>query len=144
MPETECGRGLFGGLCCSLVGLCRVGGNHLVGFVQNVFQERTCVFEPLLFGEGIVAENAVPPGVLCMPASGKVLFAPQVVKAEFDFGATLQAVADFINLAEEVASVYIFLDVVGIVEKWRASCESDLHGCTAFRFLFAMRACSIR
>ena len=47
-----------------------------------------------------------------MPTGGEVFFGPQVVKVEFDFGAPLQAVADFINLAEEVACVYICLDVV--------------------------------
>ena len=115
MAEAERRGGLFRGLLtCGFVCFGCVGGNHLVGFIQNVFQERASVVEPLFLGEGIVAQYAVPPGVLRMPAGGEVFFGPQVVKVEFDFGAPLQAVADFINLAEEVACVYILLDVVGV------------------------------
>ena len=99
MPEAKRCCCLFDRLCGSLVGLCRVDGNYLVGFVQNVFQERSSIFKALLFGEGIVSENAVPPGILRTPAFVKIVGSPQIVKAEFDFGAALQAVSDFINLA---------------------------------------------
>ena len=46
----------------------------------------------------------------------KFFGSPQFIKAERDFGAPLQAVADFVNLAVQVACVDVLLHVSGVVE----------------------------